>query len=80
MDCLVKVPPEAVTMLRDFMAEQYGPRSEHLSWYPSEFDAQAQHVYAWIGKPKISLASSWNVFKAMVNTWDNALLNYTTTV
>ena len=68
IDCLVPVPPGALQALRDFIEETGGSREELLRWpgVDEDFEAQANAAYVAIGSPKLTLESSWHVFRDMI--------------
>ncbi len=66
IDCLVPVPSGAIKALRDFVTENEGPRETFLQWVDDAFQASADQVYIELGSPKLTLETSWDVFREMV--------------
>ncbi|KAJ7429620.1 hypothetical protein B0H11DRAFT_2181174 [Mycena galericulata] len=67
LDCRIKIPPEAITDLREQLETEEGPKSDFQAW-PSlteEFNLRASEVYVAIGEPEIKLANAWDVFVQM---------------
>lgn len=63
--CKISVPREAVEEMRSILAEEVGPREQHLAWVTSEFSTQAGEVYAAIGSPTLTIETAWNVFASI---------------
>ena len=65
LDCLIKVTPDAIKHLREYLEEEVGPRSAHLDWVGQDFAAAAANVHKSIGSPVITFRNSWDVFLEM---------------
>ncbi|KAF7302852.1 hypothetical protein MKEN_01247400 [Mycena kentingensis (nom. inval.)] len=76
IDCFIRVPASTVSELREVLTEEVGPREQHLAWVTAEFDEFAVAVYESLGKPKITLESSWSVFARMSEEIEGLALAY----
>ncbi|KAF7301184.1 hypothetical protein MIND_00682900 [Mycena indigotica] len=65
INCFIKVPVATVEDLRAALSDEVGPREQHLRWVSPEFEQFAQTVYESLGRPDLTLASSWDVFSQM---------------
>ncbi|KAJ7511628.1 hypothetical protein B0H11DRAFT_2370583 [Mycena galericulata] len=67
LDCRIKIPPEAITDLREQLETEEGPKSDFQAWLglTEEFNLRASEVYVAIGEPEIKLANAWDVFVQM---------------
>ncbi|KAJ7312478.1 hypothetical protein DFH08DRAFT_717654 [Mycena albidolilacea] len=73
LDCRIPIPKAAVDEMRRILAEEVGPRENHLSWFSAEFAALAENIYTQIGKPTLSLDTAWDVFQKMSVPMGNAI-------
>jgi len=65
LDCLIRVTPEAIQHLREYLEEEVGPRSAHLNWVSQDFAAIAANVHKSLGAPVVTFTNSWDVFLDM---------------
>lgn len=65
-DCRVNVRREKIRELRDEIGGEAGRRQAYQFVTP-DFQAVADGAYADLGYPRITLATAWNVFKAVVD-------------
>ncbi|KAF7329564.1 hypothetical protein MKEN_00219300 [Mycena kentingensis (nom. inval.)] len=74
LDCRIKVPREAVALLREQLTEEEGSREQFQSWpgLTAEFNILATEVYENIGAPELNLESSWDVFTVMAEKMTTA--------
>jgi hypothetical protein len=73
LDCLIRVTPDAIQHLREYLEEEVGPRSAHLDWVSEDFAAIASDVHKSLGAPVITFTNSWDVFLQMSNTIETLL-------
>ncbi|KAJ7190731.1 hypothetical protein GGX14DRAFT_381829 [Mycena pura] len=67
LDCQIKVPQQAVDMLREELTREEGPVSQFQAWpgLTAEFDERASAAYEEIGAPSLTMAKAWDVFVNM---------------
>lgn len=68
--CLIEIPMDALSEMRDIIAAEVGHRREHLSWYSEAFGLSASDAYKAIGSPSLSFNTAWEVFAAMAQVMD----------
>lgn len=66
-NCLIRIPEDAQTEMRNILAEAVGLRERHLSWYSADFHSEASSAYQALGSPHLSLTNAWEVFTELVH-------------
>lgn len=65
IDCLIRIPKDTIDDMRQYLAEEVGPREKFQQFFPAEFQLIASDVHAAIGNPQITLLTAWSVFTKM---------------
>lgn len=65
IDCLIRLPKDVISDLRQYLADEAGPREEFRRFYPEDFVPVAEEVYLSVGRPELSLLTAWRVFSKM---------------
>ena len=65
LNCLIKVPKEAIRELRDTLEADVGPYAQHMSWFSEDFRLHAEAAYATLSSPPISLNNAWSIFRSL---------------
>lgn len=65
LDCLIRLPKESIDNLRQYLAEEVGPREKFQQFFPNEFILVATQVHSALGSPEISLLTAWSIFTKM---------------
>lgn len=74
-DCKVPVSKELLDKLRKILEDEVGPRDKFLSFFPAEFGTVADEAYQSIGRPNITLSTSWDVFCHMSSALEPVYIN-----
>jgi hypothetical protein len=73
LNCLIPVPIEAVQELRKILEEEVGSYEDNMSWFSQDFRQVAEHAYAELSQPAITLDNEWKVFQSMSNAIEHRM-------
>lgn len=65
VNCLIHLPKDTIHNLRNYLAEEVGPREKYQQFFPDEFISVATQVHSALGSPEISLLTAWSIFTKM---------------
>ncbi|KDR78005.1 hypothetical protein GALMADRAFT_155034 [Galerina marginata CBS 339.88] len=74
IDCLIRLPEDAISDLRQHLTEEVGPKENFRRFYPDDFTPVAEEVYRELGYPELSLLTAWTVFTKMSDFIETNLL------
>lgn len=74
IDCLIRLPADAISDLRHYLTEEVGPKEEFQQFYPADFEPIVAEVYQTIGSPELSLLTAWSIFTKMSDVIESGSL------